>query len=64
VLDTDDPREIVVRLQRLQGAPEEVEKLRRRARETAQAFVWPEVLKELFTKLEYVALARGVEIPS
>ncbi|HEX8919485.1 MAG TPA: glycosyltransferase family 4 protein [Chloroflexota bacterium] len=64
VLDTDDPREIVVQLKRLQGEPEEAEKLRRRARKTAQAYVWPEVLKELFTKMEYVALARGVEPPA
>ncbi len=62
VLDTDDPREIVVQLRRLQGLPEEVTKLRRRAKETAQAYIWPEVLRELFTKLEYVALARGVEV--
>lgn len=64
VLDTDDPREIVIQLQRLQRAPEAVKRLRRRAKETATEYVWPTVLRELFTKLEFVALARGVEVPS
>jgi hypothetical protein len=64
VLDTDDPREIVIQLQRLQRAPDAVKRLRRRAKETATEYVWPNVLRELFTKLEFVALARGVEVPS
>jgi len=62
VLDTDDPREIVVQLQRLRGTKSEARRLRRRGKETARAYVWPEVLKELFTKLEYVAMVRGVEV--
>lgn len=62
VLDTDDPREIVVRLGRLRHARTEARQLKRRGKETAKAYVWPEVLKELFTKLEYVAMARGVEV--
>jgi glycosyltransferase involved in cell wall biosynthesis len=61
VLDTDDPREIVVQLLRLRGDRALARRLKRRGKETAQAYVWPEVLKELFTKLDYVALARGVE---
>ena len=64
VLDTDDPREIVVQLLRLRENPSEVRQIKRRGRETARSYIWPEVLKELLTKLEYVALARGVEIPS
>ncbi|MBV9281487.1 MAG: glycosyltransferase family 4 protein [Chloroflexi bacterium] len=63
VLDTDDPREIVVQLLRLRDDPEEVKRLKKRGKETARAYVWSEVLKELFRKLDYVALARGVEVP-
>jgi glycosyltransferase involved in cell wall biosynthesis len=63
VLDTDDPREIVVHLRRLQGAPDEVSRIKQWGKETARAHVWPETIKELFAKLEYVALARGVEVP-
>lgn len=62
VLDTDDPREIVVQLERLRHARTEARRIKRRGKETARAYVWPEVLRELFTKLEYVAMARGVEV--
>jgi glycosyltransferase involved in cell wall biosynthesis len=62
VLDTDDPREIVVQLRRLQVNGTEARALKRRGKETAKAYVWPRVLDELWTKLEYVALTRGVEI--
>jgi glycosyltransferase involved in cell wall biosynthesis len=63
VLDTDDPREIVVQILRLRDDPDEVKRLKKRGKETARAYVWSEVLKELFRKLDYVALARGVEVP-
>ncbi|HEX6508570.1 MAG TPA: glycosyltransferase family 4 protein [Chloroflexota bacterium] len=62
VLDTDDPLEIVVQLLRLREDTGMVTRLKRRAKETARAWTWPAVLPELLTKLEYVALARGVEI--
>ncbi len=62
VLDTDDPREIAVQLRRLSQAPEEVKRLKRAGKETARAYVWPEALRELFAKLEYVAFTRGVEV--
>jgi hypothetical protein len=38
--------------------------MRERGRETARDYLWSNVLKELFSKLDYVALARGVEVPS
>lgn len=62
VLDTADPWEIVVALRRLLGAPHEIERMKSHGKETARAFLWPEVLRELFAKLEYVALTRGVEV--
>jgi glycosyltransferase involved in cell wall biosynthesis len=64
VLDTDDPREIVVQLRRLNTASEETFQIRQRGKETARAYVWPQTIRELFAKLEYVALARGVEVPA
>jgi hypothetical protein len=63
VLDTDDPREIVVHLLRLRDDKTMVRRLKRRAKETARGWTWPTVLTELTAKLEYVALARGVEVP-
>jgi glycosyltransferase involved in cell wall biosynthesis len=63
VLDTDDPREIVVQLLRLRDDPAMAERLRLQAKETARSWVWPKVVPELLSKLEYVALARGMEIP-
>jgi glycosyltransferase involved in cell wall biosynthesis len=63
VLDTGDPREIVFNLQRLQGAPDHLKQLKRRAKETAKAYRWQVKIEELFAKLEYVALSRNVEVP-
>jgi glycosyltransferase involved in cell wall biosynthesis len=60
VLDTDDPREIVVQLQQLLSKPEEIDRLKRDGKTTARDFLWPEVLRELLAKLEYVAFTRGV----
>lgn len=62
VLDTGDPREIVVQLLRLRDDKDEARRLKRQGKETARAYVWPEVLRELFTRLTYVALSRGVEV--
>jgi glycosyltransferase involved in cell wall biosynthesis len=64
VLDTNDPREIVVQLRRLQSAGDESVRIRQRGKETARGYIWPETIKELFAKLEFVALARGVEVPA
>lgn len=61
-LDTDDPREIVVQLQRLQSDKSEVRRLKKHGKETARAYLWSNILQELLTKLDYVALARGVEV--
>jgi hypothetical protein len=36
--------------------------MKRRGRETAKAYLWSEVLKELLAKLEFVALTRDVEV--
>jgi glycosyltransferase involved in cell wall biosynthesis len=63
VLDTDDPREIVVQLRQLQGNAAEIDRLKRNGKKTARDFLWPEVLRELLAKLDYVAYTRGVDIP-
>jgi glycosyltransferase involved in cell wall biosynthesis len=63
VLDTADPREIVFNVQRLQAAPDQLKRLKRRAKETAKAYAWPVKIEELFAKLEFVALSRNVEAP-
>lgn len=62
VLDTDDPREIVVQLLRLRDDPAMTVRLKRQAKETARSWTWPKVVPELLTKLEYVALARGMDV--
>jgi glycosyltransferase involved in cell wall biosynthesis len=62
VLDTDDPREIVFNLTRMQSSPDTLRVMKRRARATARAYVWPQMVTELFGKLEYVALSRNVEV--
>jgi len=64
VLDTDDPREIVIQLRRLQADKTAMKRIKKRAKETAREWVWPAVIEELFMKLEYVALARHVDLPT
>jgi glycosyltransferase involved in cell wall biosynthesis len=64
VLDTADPREIVFNVQRLQSAPEQLKRLKRRAKATAKAYAWLVKIEELLAKLEYVALSRNVEVPA
>lgn len=59
VLDTDDPFEIVVQFRDIRDRPDTVERIKRAGRETAKAYLWPAVLQELLSKLEYVALARA-----
>jgi len=63
VLDTGDPREIVVQLLRLRDDPDTATRLKHSAKETARSWIWPKVVPELLAKLEYVALARGMEKP-
>lgn len=63
VLDTDDAREIAVQVQRLRESPEQIREIKKRGKKTAKRYLWSEVLRELLIKLEYVALARGVEVP-
>jgi glycosyltransferase involved in cell wall biosynthesis len=64
VLDTDDPREIVVQLRQLLASPAEIDRLKRNGKKTARDFLWPEVLRDLLAKLDYVAFTRGVEVPA
>jgi glycosyltransferase involved in cell wall biosynthesis len=63
VLDTGDPREIVVQLLRLRDDPDTAARLKHSAKETARSWIWPKVVPDLLAKLEYVALARGMEKP-
>lgn len=63
VLDTDDPLEIVVHLRNLHVRPDRVATLKANGKKTARAYLWPNILREMFSKLEYIALVRGVEIP-
>jgi glycosyltransferase involved in cell wall biosynthesis len=62
VLDTGDPREITVQLLRLRDDPSMAVRMKLQAKETASSWTWPKVVPELLSKLEYVALARGIEM--
>jgi glycosyltransferase involved in cell wall biosynthesis len=62
VLDTGDALELAVQLLHLRDNPGLIRTIKERGRETARAYLWTEVLQDLFMKLEYVALLRGVTI--
>jgi glycosyltransferase involved in cell wall biosynthesis len=58
VLDTEDPHEIEATLIDLLGRPEETERMRLRARETARQYTWDHVLDLLFRRLQFLAVAK------
>jgi len=60
VLETSDPKEIEVYMMYLEECPEEKEKIRRAARQTARQFTWEEVIGNLIQKLEYQARIQGL----
>lgn len=60
VLDTTDPGEIVGYVAHLQNHPDEALEIRRRARHTAETFLWDRVVENLIAKLEYIARNQGV----
>jgi glycosyltransferase involved in cell wall biosynthesis len=60
VTETDDPDEIVGYLLYLQRHPEEQERIRRNAQNTAQQFLWDRVIENLLSKLEFLARKQNI----
>ncbi|OGO32932.1 MAG: hypothetical protein A2Z29_01710 [Chloroflexi bacterium RBG_16_56_11] len=60
VLETRDPREMVIYLSYLQENPDVTKKIRRMARETARIYTWERVVEYLIRKLEYRARSQGI----
>lgn len=60
VLETSDPREIVIYLSYLEEHPNETNEIRRLAKETARLFTWERVIEYLVRKLEYRARSQGI----
>lgn len=59
VLETSDPREIEAYVMFLRERPEEDERIRRSAKETARQFTWDRVVQNLLHKLEFQARVQG-----
>lgn len=60
VTETDDPDEIVGYLLYLQRHPEEQERIRQNAQNTAQQFLWDRVIENLLSKLEFLARKQNI----
>ncbi len=60
VTETDDPDEIVGYLLYLRRHPEEQERIRYAGRNTAQQFLWDQVIKNLVSKLEFLARKQNI----
>lgn len=60
VVDSEDAREMAVYVIDLMNHPDETQRIRRCAHETARNFTWDEVLEELYRKLEFSAQVGGV----
>lgn len=65
VTETDDPDEIVGYLLHLRRHPEEQERIRFAAKQTAKQFLWDHVIENLLSKLEFLARKQGItfEVP-
>lgn len=59
-LGSEDPREIVAYLRELLRDPDLESSIRRRARQTAQGFGWPDALRDFLCKVEFVAELCGL----
>jgi glycosyltransferase involved in cell wall biosynthesis len=60
VTETEDPDEIVGYLLYLRRHPEEQERIRYAGRNTAQQFLWDQVIKNLVSKLEFLARKQDI----
>ena len=60
VLETTDPREMVIYLSYLNEYPHVAQKMRRMAKETARIYTWERVIEYLVRKLEYRARSQGI----
>ncbi len=60
VLETSDPKEIEFHMMYLEEYPEEKERMRQAAGQTAMQFTWEEVIKNLIRKLEYQTRTQGL----
>jgi glycosyltransferase involved in cell wall biosynthesis len=60
VLDTNDPKEIEGYLIYLRDFPEEGEKIRKAAKQTARRFTWEATASNLISKLENQARLQGL----
>ena len=61
-IDSDDAREISIYLRDMLAHPDSTNDIRSRAQLTSSLFVWELVVQELFRKIEFVALLRGVRV--
>src|SRR5438270_10726487 len=60
VTETDDPDEIVGYLLYLRRQPEEQERIRVAGRNTAEQFLWDNVIENLVSKLEFLARKQDI----
>src|SRR5256885_8443478 len=62
VTETDDPDEIVGYLLYLRRHPEEQERIRTAGRQTAEQFLWDQVIENLVGKLEFLPRKQGIPL--
>jgi glycosyltransferase involved in cell wall biosynthesis len=60
VTETEDPDEIVGYLLYLRRHPEEQERIRTASRQTAQQFLWDQVIQNLVSKLEFLSRKQDI----
>ena len=63
-VETDDPAELASYLQFIHSQPEVIRQIQRHARQTAALFTWESTIRDLLSKVEYLAEKQGIHLQS
>lgn len=63
-VETDDPAELASYLHLVHDRPEVIKQIKRHARQTAALFTWNSAIRDLVSKVEYLAAKQGIDLQS
>ena len=63
-VETDDPAELASYLHLVHDRPEVIKQIKRHARQTAALFTWDSAIRDLVSKVEYLAAKQGIDLQS
>ena len=63
-VETDDPAELASYLHLVHDRPEVIKQIKRHARQTAALFTWDSAIRDLVSKVAYLAAKQGIDLQS